>query len=161
MFGCKERGTKITVFDGLQESTYLSEAKSLLENKKPLIVTFLASWCPHCSKYRPILQEIKDSFQEEASFLDVDVDSEEGSSVIKRFHVRGIPTTAFIRTDGSVFKIHAGVLEKDDLTEIVSDLIKSKKKKRREPVAPFPIETQVTQETEKEIEKEKGEILNP
>lgn len=144
--GCKERGLKITVFDGLPESKYLNEAMDSIKNKKPVVVAFLAEWCPHCRRYKPIFQEVGDFLNDSATFVHIDVDGEEGSNIVNRFHVKGIPTTAFVRVDGSVYKVHVGALEKDDLAEIVKELVKNKKKKRKDPVAPFPIESQIVEE---------------
>ena len=140
LFGCKEQGEKITVFDGLPESTYLSEMKTAIETKKPIAVSFTAEWCPHCRKYKPVFFEVKDLYQNKVTFININVDDNEGSAISERFQVKGIPTTAFIRQDGTVFKVQVGEIEKDKLIEIADDLIKSKKKKRSQPVAPFPIE---------------------
>lgn len=160
LFGCREEKIKVTVFENLPDSPLLRETKSALENKKPLAITFLAEWCPHCRKYKPVFFEVKDLYGEEIAFIHVDVDDPEASSVLNRFQVRGIPTSAFIRSDGSVFKLHVGGIEKDDLVEIVEDLIKSRRKKRGEPIAPFPIEPpqekkQVEEQPPQEIIEEK------
>lgn len=140
LFGCKEKGKYVSVFDGLPESTYLNELKSALESKKPLAIAFIAEWCPHCRKYKPIFLEVKDSYKDNVTFLDIDVDDINGSPISNRFQVKGIPTTAFVRQDGSVFKIQVGEIGKEDLINIIDDLLKNRKKRRREPIAPFPIE---------------------
>lgn len=158
--GCREKKIQITVFENLPDSPVLTEVKSSLENKKPIAVAFLAEWCPHCRKYKPVFLEAKDAFGENVTFINIDVDDPNASGILSRFQVRGIPTSAFIRSDGSVFKLHVGGIEKDDLIGIIEDLIKSKRKKRGEPIAPFPIEPveekkQVEEQPPQEIIEEK------
>ena len=149
LFGCKEIKRKISVFDYLPESTYLTEVKSAIENKKPVIVAFLAEWCPHCKKYKPVFLEAKNEYGNQITFLNIDVDDTNGSALSNRFQVKGIPTTAFVRPDGSVFKVQVGGIEKENLTQIIQDLLKSKRKRRGEPIAPFPIEPQEAKEAPK------------
>lgn len=156
--GCKGIGGKITVFNGLEDSPYLTEAKKSLEDKKPLVVTFIAEWCPHCRKYKPTFLEVKEELKEKVTFINVDVDDVSGSALQNRFQVRGIPTTAFIRSDGSVFKVQVGGIEKDSLISTVEELVKSKKKKRGEPVAPFPIEN-LPEEPKPEEEQPPQELI--
>ena len=138
--GCKEKEGMVTVFYGLPESAYVTEMKAAIENKKPVVVSFTAEWCPHCRAYKPVFFDVKSLYQDKVTFINVDVDSLDGSVVSERFQVKGIPTTSFIRQDGSIFKVQVGEIEKEKLTALVDDLIGSKKKKRGEPVAPFPIE---------------------
>ena len=150
--GCKGIGGKITVFNGLEDSPYIIEAKKSLEDKKPIVVTFIAEWCPHCRKYKPTFLEVKEELKNKATFINIDVDDASGSVIQDRFQVRGIPTTAFIRRDGSVFKVQVGGIEKDSLVSTVEELVQSKKKKRNEPIAPFPIEPQ---QEEPKLQEEK------
>lgn len=152
--GCKEIESGVSVFSGLPESPHLKEAEESLKSKKPIIVAFTTEWCPHCKKYLPTFLEVKDSFQDKATFINVDVEKEDGPAISGRFQVRGIPTTAFIRLDGSVFKVQVGGIEKEDLTHITNKLIKSKRKRRSEPVAPFPIEPQELEESQDSEPKE-------
>ena len=140
LFGCKERDGLVSVFSGLPENTFVSEMKNALESKKPIVIAFTAEWCPHCRDYKPVFFDVKKDYEDTVSFINVDVDSKEGSVLSGRFQVNGIPTTAFVRLDGSVLKVQVGEIEKEKLKTIVDDLLKSKKKKRGEPIAPFPIE---------------------
>lgn len=140
LLGCKEKDALVSVFNGLPDSPYVSEMKSAIEGKKPVVVSFTAEWCPHCRNYKPVFFDVKGLYENKVTFINVDVDSDDGSVVSERFQVKGIPTTSFVRQDGSVFKVQVGEIEKEKLIETVDDLIKSKKKKRGEPVAPFPIE---------------------
>ena len=154
--GCKDGNLKVTAFNGLPDSKYIELAKAALKNKKPIAVAFIASWCPHCRNYKPIFYEVKEQYSHKVEFIDIDMDDEAGASIVDRFQVMGIPTTAFIRADGSVYKIQVGGIEKNALIEIINSLAKSKKKDKDEPIAPFPIET-AKKDVEQKIEKQLNE----
>jgi len=113
LFGCKESQLKITVFDKLPDSPLLNEVKSSIDDKKPLAIAFTAEWCPHCRKYKPIFIEVQDGYKDRITFINIDVDDTNGQTITQRFQVKGIPTTAFIRPDGSVFKVQVGKSETD------------------------------------------------
>lgn len=154
LYGCKEKEGKVSVFDGLPESTFLTEIKTSLENHTPLAIAFTAEWCPHCRKYKPVFSEIKDLYRDKVTFINIDVDDANGSPVSNRFQVRGIPTTGFVRADGSVYKIQVGDIAKDDLVKIADELIINKKRKKGEPVAPFPLDIKKEEVAPKEEPKE-------
>ena len=163
LFGCKGKITT-TAFDKLPDSEILSEVKISLSDKRPLVIAFTAEWCPHCRDYKPVFSEVKKSFTDKATFLNVDVDDKTISSVISRFQVRGIPTTAFIRQDGSVFKVQVGEIDKENLTKITNELLISKKKGKDEAVAPFPLEEPVVDKAKEsapaEDQQEQDQNLN-
>lgn len=160
LFGCKEKTELASIFDGLPESNYLTEISSSVENKKPVIISFTAEWCPHCRKYKPAFFEVKDLLSNEATFINIDVDDSNGGIISGRFQVRGIPTTAFVRPDGSVFKVQVGEIEKEELIGIVRDLLKRKKKRKSEPIAPFPVEVkEIKLPAKEEVKKEEPQEI--
>ena len=159
LYGCKEKEGKISVFDGLPESTFLTEIKTSLESHTPLAIAFTAEWCPHCRKYKPVFNEVKDLYRDKVTFINIDVDDANGSPVSNRFQIRGIPTTGFVRADGSVFKVQVGEISKDDLVKIADELILNKKRKKGEPVAPFPLD--IKKEEPAPQEKQKEEETKP
>ena len=157
LYGCKEKGGDISVFEGLPESTFLTEIKTSLENHVPLAIAFTAEWCPHCRHYKPVFSDVKDLYRNKVNFINIDVDDTNGSPISNRFQVRGIPTTGFVRADGSVLKVQVGEISKDELIKIADELIVNKKKKKGDPVAPFPLDIkkeEVSSEEKKEPVKE-------
>ena len=138
--GCREQAKYITVFNDLPSSKYMSLVEGAIQDKKPITISFTAEWCPHCRKYKPTFFEVEEEYKEKVAFINIDVEDTEGRLLTERFHVSGVPTTAFIRKDGSVMKIGHGNILKEDLIKDIKALIKSKKKKKGEPVAPFSID---------------------
>jgi thiol-disulfide isomerase/thioredoxin len=138
--GCRDQGSHITVFQNLPQSKYTQYISTAIEDKQPIAITFTAPWCPHCQKYKPTFFEVKEEYDGEVTFINVDVEDSEGTVLTERFQVQGVPTTAFIRKDGSVRVIRSGNIGKNDLIQEIKALIKNKKKKRGEPIAPFPLD---------------------
>lgn len=149
LFGCKEK-ISVTSLSGLPESSEIKRAKESLIEKRPIVITYTASWCPHCQRYKPVFFEVEKDYIDKVTFINIDIDDKENSKATERFQVKGVPTTAFIRQDGSIFKIESGHIEKENLKTITEDLIKNKEKNKNEPVAPFPIENSNNLESEKE-----------
>ena len=154
LFGCREDEIKVTVFNGLPPSKYLNEFSSALEHNQPIAISFTADWCPHCRKYKPVFFEVQNIYSNKAVFINIDMDSPDGEIISKRFQVKGIPTTAFVRQDGSVFKVQVGGIEKLELVDTINDLLKDKKRKSDQPFAPFPIQPVVPVEEEEPLPQE-------
>ena len=156
LYGCKEKDVDISVFDELPDSPLLTQVKSSLENHVPIAIAFTAEWCPHCRNYKPVFSDVKDLYHDKVTFINIDVDDVNGSPISSRFQVRGIPTTAFVRADGSVYKLQVGEITKDELIKTADELISNRKRKKGEPVAPFPLDLNKKEKATEEAKKEEA-----
>ena len=111
-------------------------------DSKVVVVSFFASWCPPCRAEMPDLQTFYEQFKDRATLIGIDLGQFTGlgsqkdakdllqdlgvtypagftndSSVVKDFKVLGMPTTIFIRADGTIFKKWSGALDVDTLAE--------------------------------------------
>ena len=109
---------------------------------KPVVLNFWAGLCPPCRAEMPDLQIFYDQFKDRATLIGIDLGrftrlgSEQDardllqdlgvtypagftndSSVVKDFKVLGMPTTIFIRADGTIFKKWSGALNEDVLAK--------------------------------------------
>ncbi len=96
---------------------------------KPYIMTFWASWCGPCKKELPVLAELYDEFKArglEVVGVNVDADrkaadaylaenplpfpivADTDKSVMGRFDTRGVPTTFWVKKDGTIRKRSIG-----------------------------------------------------
>ena len=107
---------------------------------KPVVLNFWAGLCPPCRAEMPDLQFFYEKFKDRATLIGIDLGRFTGlgseqdardllqdlgvtypagftndSSVVKDFKVLGMPTTFFIRADGSIFKKWSGALNGDVL----------------------------------------------
>ena len=108
----------------------------------PIVLNFWAGLCPPCRAEMPDLQVFHDAFKDRATLIGIDVGQFTGlgkqqdakdllqelgvtypagftndSSVIRDYKVLGMPTTVFIRSDGTIFKKWSGALNAETLEE--------------------------------------------
>lgn len=84
----------------------LEEAKA---TKKPMLLVFFTTWCPHCKNYSKVFEDARIT-ERAKDFVMVRVDADQESDLAKRFSKDGgyIPRTFFLSSDGTPdFEIHA------------------------------------------------------
>lgn len=84
------------------------------------VIKFSAEWCKPCGF---LANELKDI---ELEIKNVDVDTEEGQQLSKKYRVRGIPLILFVDEKGEEIHRHAGMISKKALTDIVDALVYDK-----------------------------------
>ncbi|MGT2738680.1 thioredoxin [Streptococcus pantholopis] len=97
----------------LTTETFASEIKSGVT-----LVDFGASWCPPCRMLEPIVDELSEDFEGQASIAKVDVD--ESQEVAAKFGIRSIPTMILFK-DGQVVDTAVGVQSKQLLADKISN----------------------------------------
>ena len=55
----------------------VQELRDLIESKKPVLVDFWATWCPHCRKINPAYEQIAEEYAGRLEVVKVDVDQDE------------------------------------------------------------------------------------
>ncbi len=61
----------------------------------PKMVAFVASWCPHCHRMMPVLEEAAKLYDGKLPLFVVDVDKAPSASA--KYGVRGVPTMLFFK----------------------------------------------------------------
>ena len=109
---------------------------------KPVVLNFWAGLCPPCRAEMPDLQIFYDKFKDRVTLIGIDLGRFTGlgneqdardllqdlgvtypagftndSGVVKDFKILGMPTTFFIRADGTIFKKWSGALDEDTLAK--------------------------------------------
>ena len=109
---------------------------------KPVVLNFWAGLCPPCRAEMPDLQNFYEQFKDQATLIGIDLGQFTGlgsqndakdllqdlnvtypagftndSSVVKDYKVLGMPTTVFIRADGTIFKKWSGALNEETLAK--------------------------------------------
>lgn len=120
---------------------------SVLAQGKPVVLNFWAALCPPCRAEMPEFQRVHEHRGGEVTILGVDIGPqqflgtrEEGRALLqelgvtypagttydemvaREFEIVGMPTTVFIRADGSVARKWSGILTEDKLNELVDEL---------------------------------------
>ena len=146
--GLETPDLEISAYQGQEtlggESASLS---SVLAQGKPVVLNFWAALCPPCRAEMPEFQRVHEHRGDEVTILGVDIGPqqflgtrEEGrallqelgvtypagttydETVAREFEIVGMPTTIFIRADGSVARKWSGILTEDKLNELVDEL---------------------------------------
>ncbi len=139
---------RFTLFQG-EDALGASElALSELEGR-PLVLNFWARFCTPCWSEMPELQKFYEEFEDSVRLVGVDVGQFTGlgspkdasgllealgvtypagytddASVVRKYGIRAMPTTAFISSDGRLMRTWSGSITREQLEAIVnSDLI--------------------------------------
>ena len=115
----------------------------------PVVLNFWARLCTPCWAEMPELQDFYEEFGTRVHLLGIDIGkftglgspkdasslldslgitypaglTEEGA-VVRAYEVRVLPTTVFITAEGKVFRIWAGALDRQEVTEITEAMLK-------------------------------------
>ena len=72
------------------------EAKKL---NKPIVLYFYVNWCHYCKKFTPILNRARENYDSDFSFVFINCDNRENSSIVNQFRVRAYPTVYVVDKD--------------------------------------------------------------
>ncbi|MBM3958471.1 MAG: TlpA family protein disulfide reductase [SAR202 cluster bacterium] len=125
---------------------------SVLARGKPVAVNFFAGLCPPCRAEMPHLQEVYDTHSDKFILVGVDIGpftglgtnadgreligelnvtfptgSTQDRDLVRQFRVLGMPSTVFIKPDGSVHRKWDGALTREKLEELVLQLVDASK----------------------------------
>lgn len=64
--------------------------KHVLENPRPVVVMFYASWCSKCAMMKPIAEEMERYFRKNVEFFEIDY--EKSSSLSEQYQIDIVPT---------------------------------------------------------------------
>lgn len=121
---------------------------SIRADGMPAVVNVWASWCAPCRSEAPLLSAAASSFSGEVAFIGLNVqDSQSGakgfiveflnsapmrhlfdrdsSTVADLGGSSGVPQTIFMNADGSVAKVHFGVIDERTLAIEIDELLQS------------------------------------
>jgi thioredoxin 1 len=86
----------------------------MIKSDKPVLVDFFAEWCGPCKTMAPILKQVKDEVQDNASIIKVDVDKNQHTAMT--YQVNSVPTLILFKK-GEVVWRQSGVLPKTELVK--------------------------------------------
>ena len=117
---------------------------------KPVVLNFWAALCGPCRAEMPEFQRIDDARSDEVTILGIDIgpqqflgSREEGKqllidlgvrypvgttfddNVVRNFEVVGMPTTFFIKADGSLHRSWSGLLTEEKMNEIIDEMLET------------------------------------
>jgi thioredoxin 1 len=98
----------------------MSSFEAIINNEKPVLVDFYATWCGPCQMLSPILKQVKDNLGERITIIKIDVDKNQ--ELASRIQVRGVPTMMLYQNGKQLWR-QSGVLSKEEILKIVLEKI--------------------------------------
>ena len=94
--------------------------QEIINQNKPVLVDFFATWCGPCKTQTPILDEVKQRLGDQVSIIKINVDKNQ--QVATQYQVRSVPTLIIFK-NGEVKWRQAGVFQASDLQQILKSFI--------------------------------------
>lgn len=84
----------------------------LINSQKTVVVEFFATWCPHCQRMMPIVEQVKELVGDRARIVQLDID--ENQDAAQDADVQSVPTF-IVYKDGKEVWRQSGEMEGDFL----------------------------------------------
>jgi thioredoxin 1 len=70
----------------------MSNFNDYIAGDVPVLVEFFASWCPHCQRMMPRVEELKQRMGSKLKVVQLDIDSPANQQAVRHFGIPGVPT---------------------------------------------------------------------
>ena len=92
------------------------EYNEVVNSSGTVLVEFFASWCPHCQRMMPVVQQVKELLDSKAEVFQFDID--EYKELAERNKVESIPTFIVYKNGQEAWR-QSGEMGADALLAIV------------------------------------------
>jgi thioredoxin 1 len=82
----------------------MTNFNDLISGEVPVLVEFFATWCPHCQRMMPRVEELKKRMGKKLKVVQLDIDSPANRAPIDHFGVEGVPTFILFKGGRQVWR---------------------------------------------------------
>lgn len=90
----------------------------LLNEGKSVFIEFYATWCPHCQRMRPIIEDLREKEQGKIKFATYDIDDPANRQLIEYYRVQSVPTMLMFQDGEQVWR-KSGELMAEELEKVM------------------------------------------
>lgn len=80
------------------------------------VMYFSTSWCGPCKTFKPVVNQVSQELGISIQFID----AEASADLANNYSISSVPTIIITDDQGSMLYRHSGVMQKDELTRVVS-----------------------------------------
>lgn len=92
--------------------------QEIINQDKPVLVDFFATWCGPCKMMSPILDDVKNRVGENANIIKIDVDKNPQAAAT--YQVRGVPTLILFKNGKPLWR-QSGVVPANQLEKLINE----------------------------------------
>ena len=92
--------------------------QEIINQDKPVLVDFFATWCSPCKMMSPILEDVKNRVGENANIIKIDVDKNPQAAAT--YQVRGVPTLILFKNGNPLWR-QSGVVPANELEKLINE----------------------------------------
>ena len=96
----------------------MNDFDKLIQETKPTLVDFHATWCGPCRMQGPILEDVKKKVGDTANIIKVDID--QNQELAAKYNVRSVPTLILFKGGEAVWRA-VGVQQADVLEAKINE----------------------------------------
>ncbi len=82
----------------------MSEFTDIINDKKPTLVDFFATWCGPCKVQAPILEQVKNKLGDKVNILKIDVD--QNPQLAEQYSIQSIPTLILFKEGEAIWRAY-------------------------------------------------------
>ena len=80
----------------------MSQFTELINQDKPTLVDFFATWCGPCKVQGPILEDVKKRVGDKANIIKIDID--QNQELARQYNVQSVPTLIMFKNGEAVWR---------------------------------------------------------